>query len=79
MKKYFKIFRSTKRIWQKEGNYANYIGSNLCNGKTIVPKVSQENFFNFLKKEMKEFDKNPEWISILDEMNKDNFFTENTC
>ncbi len=49
---YNKIFRSNKEYEKttksKLGNYANYIGSNLVDGKTIVKKVEKAGFYEFL-------------------------------
>ncbi len=49
--KYYKVFRSAKI----KGNYASYVGKTSCAGEKAKPEAcSQEEFYAFLKKELKE-------------------------
>ncbi|MDR2091033.1 MAG: type II CRISPR RNA-guided endonuclease Cas9 [Clostridiales bacterium] len=51
---YYKIFRSVNEFKKaaatkpNAGNYANYIGSNWSEGKSILKKVEKEGFYSFL-------------------------------
>lgn len=49
--KYYRVFRSAKI----KGNYASYVGKTSCAGEKAKPEAcSQEEFYAFLKKELKE-------------------------